>query len=179
MVSLGKTISNVRLICKILRSLPERFRIRVTTIEESKDLEEMKIQELVGSLQIYELSLPSVKKVKTIAFKASKKKVKVSFEDDLRMKKKRWHCWPKFLEDWWWTINSKRNSPKDWKGPSESLNLRKLRRKIQEVPDVLNAQALGIYGLIVEISSREKGRHIMRLSVMSLKKNNLLIKTNF
>jgi len=61
----------------------------------------------------------------------------------------------------------------------ESLNLRKLRRKIQEVPDVLNAQALGIYGLIVEISSREKGRHIMRLSVMSLKKNNLLIKTNF
>jgi hypothetical protein len=99
MVSLGKTISNVRLICKILRSLPERFRIRVTTIEESKDLEEMKIQELVGSLQIYELSLPSVKKVKTIAFKASKKKVKVSFEDDLRMKKKRWQCWPKFLED--------------------------------------------------------------------------------
>jgi hypothetical protein len=31
----------------------------------------------------------------------------------------------------------------------------------------------------VGISSREKGRHIMRLSVMSLKKNNLLIKTNF
>jgi hypothetical protein len=49
MVSLGKTVSDVKLICKILRSLPERFRIKVTTIEESKDLEEM--------------SLPSVKKV--------------------------------------------------------------------------------------------------------------------
>jgi len=39
MVSLGKTVSDVKVICKILRSLPERFRIKVTTIEESKDLE--------------------------------------------------------------------------------------------------------------------------------------------
>jgi hypothetical protein len=49
MVSLGKQISDVKLIQKILRSLPERFRIKVTTIEESKNLEEMKIKELVGS----------------------------------------------------------------------------------------------------------------------------------
>jgi hypothetical protein len=58
MVNLGKTISDVKLICKILRSLPECFIIKVTTIEECKDLEEMKIEELVGSLQTYELSLP-------------------------------------------------------------------------------------------------------------------------
>jgi hypothetical protein len=51
--------------------LLEHFRIKVTTIEESKDLEEMKIEELVGSLQTYELS-----------FKASKKKAKVSSEED-------------------------------------------------------------------------------------------------
>jgi hypothetical protein len=50
MVSLVKQISYVKLIRKILRSLPKRFRIKVTTIEESKDLEEMKIEELVGSL---------------------------------------------------------------------------------------------------------------------------------
>jgi hypothetical protein len=82
MVSLGKPISDVKLIQKILRSLPERFRIKVTTIEESKDLEEMKIKELVGSLQTYELSLPPVKKLKTIALKASKKKAEASSEDD-------------------------------------------------------------------------------------------------
>jgi hypothetical protein len=82
MVSLGKLVSDVKLIRKILRSFPERFRIKVTTIEESKDLEEMKIEELVGSLQTYELSLPLVKKLKTIALKASKKKVEASFGDD-------------------------------------------------------------------------------------------------
>jgi RNA-binding protein YhbY len=82
MVSLGKTVLDVKLIHKILRSLPEHFRIKVTTIEESKDLEEMKIEELVGSLQTYELSLPSVKKVKTNALNASKKKVEVSYKDN-------------------------------------------------------------------------------------------------
>jgi hypothetical protein len=82
MVSLGKQISNVKLIQKILRSLPERFRIKVTTIEESKDLEEMKIEELVGSLQTYEYFLPPVRKAKTIAFKASKKKSRVSSNED-------------------------------------------------------------------------------------------------
>jgi hypothetical protein len=82
MVSLGKTVSDVKLIRKILGSLPECFRIKVTTIEESKDLEEMKIEVLVGSLQTYEMSLPTVKKVKTIALKASKQKVKVASEED-------------------------------------------------------------------------------------------------
>jgi hypothetical protein len=72
MVSLGKIVSDVNLIRKIIRSLLEHFGIKVTTIGESKDLEEMKIEELVGSLQTYELSLPSVKKLKTIAVKASK-----------------------------------------------------------------------------------------------------------
>jgi uncharacterized coiled-coil DUF342 family protein len=85
MVSLGKQISDVKRIQKILRSLPERFRIKVTTIEESKDLEEMKIEELVGSLQTYEYYLPPVRKANTIALKASKaskKKSVVSFDED-------------------------------------------------------------------------------------------------
>jgi len=37
---------------------------------------------LVGSLQTYELSLPSVKKLKTIALKASKKWVEALSEED-------------------------------------------------------------------------------------------------
>jgi hypothetical protein len=52
---------------------------------KAKDLEEMKIEELVGSLQTYEYSLPPVRKAKTIALKASKapkKKSKVSSNED-------------------------------------------------------------------------------------------------
>jgi len=36
-----------------------------------------------------------------------------------------------------------------------------LRRKTQEAPNILNAQALGICSLAMEISSREKGRPTM------------------
>jgi RNA-binding protein YhbY len=71
MVSLGKNVSDVKLIKKILRSLPERFRIKVTTIEEGKDLDEMTIEELVESLQTYEYSLALVRKAKAITPKAS------------------------------------------------------------------------------------------------------------
>lgn len=57
----------------------------MTIIEESEDLEEIKIEELVGSLQTYEYSLPLVRKAKTIALKASKeskKKSIVSSDED-------------------------------------------------------------------------------------------------
>jgi hypothetical protein len=54
----------------------------VTTVEKSKNLEETKIEELMGFLQTYELSLPLVKKVKTIALKPSKKKAKVLSKEE-------------------------------------------------------------------------------------------------
>lgn len=86
MINLGKKVSDTKLIKKILRSLPKRFRIKVTTIEESKDLVNMKIEKLVRSLLTYELSLPPVKKAKSITLKSSKGKSKNSpkeeFDDD-------------------------------------------------------------------------------------------------
>lgn len=48
MISLGNKVSDATLIKKINRSLPERFKIEVTTIEESKYYDTMKIEELVG-----------------------------------------------------------------------------------------------------------------------------------
>jgi RNA-binding protein YhbY len=81
-ISLGKKISDAKLIKKILRSLPERFRIKVTTIKENKDLDNMKIEELVGSLQTYEFSLRLFEKVKSIAFKDAKEKANKSSDEE-------------------------------------------------------------------------------------------------
>ena len=57
--NLGGKMEDSKVVWKILRSLPKSFRAKVTAIEESKDLDEIKIQELIDSLQTYELSLPS------------------------------------------------------------------------------------------------------------------------
>ena len=58
-----------KIVRKILRSLPESFRANVTAIEEIKDLDDIKVLELIGSLQTYELSFPSQRKSKSLAFK--------------------------------------------------------------------------------------------------------------
>ena len=55
--NLGEPISNSKVVRKILRSLPKRFRAKVTAIEESKDVDSLKIDELVGSLQTFEMTL--------------------------------------------------------------------------------------------------------------------------
>ena len=49
-LNLGEKIEDTKVVRKVLRSLIESFRAKVTAIEESKDLDEIKIQELVGSL---------------------------------------------------------------------------------------------------------------------------------
>ena len=43
-------IDKLKVVRKILHSLPESFSAKVTAIEESKDLDEIKVQELIGSL---------------------------------------------------------------------------------------------------------------------------------
>ena len=48
--NLGEKTKDSKVVRKILHSLPESFRAKVTAIEESKDLDEIKVQELIGSL---------------------------------------------------------------------------------------------------------------------------------
>ena len=60
----------------------ESFRAKVTAIEESKDLDETKIQELIGSLQTNELSLPSQRKSKSLALKTINEKVETQDSSD-------------------------------------------------------------------------------------------------
>ena len=67
--NLGEKMEDSKIVRKILRSLPKSFRAKVIAIEESKDLDEIKIPELIGSLQTYKLSLPSQRKRKSLTIK--------------------------------------------------------------------------------------------------------------
>ena len=54
---------------KILRSLTDDFRPKVIAIIESKDVDSIPVDELVGYLQSYELDLPKTSKSKSMALK--------------------------------------------------------------------------------------------------------------
>ncbi|CAM8956815.1 unnamed protein product [Rhodiola kirilowii] len=54
--ALGKPIAEERLASKILRSLPSRFAMKVTAIEEMHDITKLKLDELMGSLRTYEIN---------------------------------------------------------------------------------------------------------------------------
>ena len=81
-LNLREKIEDAKVVRKILRSLPERFRAKVTAIEESKNLDKIKIQELIGSLKTYELGLPSHKSSKSLHIKTINERMDDSTEED-------------------------------------------------------------------------------------------------
>ena len=83
--NLGEKTEDSKIVRKIFRSLPENFCAKVTAIEESKDLDDIKVQELIRSLQTYELSLPNQRKSNSLALKTVNERVDVhdSSDDDV------------------------------------------------------------------------------------------------
>ena len=80
--NLREKTKDSKIVRKILRSLPKSFRAKVTVIEESMDLDDIKFQELIGSLQTYELLLPTQWKSKSLALKTINEKVEVHDSSD-------------------------------------------------------------------------------------------------
>ena len=81
--NLGEIYDQPKIVRKIIRSLTKDFRPKVTAITESKDVDSILVDELVGSLQSYELDLPKTSKSKSMALK-SVDDVKVDgFDDEL------------------------------------------------------------------------------------------------
>lgn len=60
----GSEYSNSKLVRKVLRSILERFNIKVTTINKAKDIDAMRIDELIRFLQTFEINMEEVKKGK-------------------------------------------------------------------------------------------------------------------
>ena len=81
----GEKTKDSKVVRKILRSLPESSHTKVTAIEESKDLDEIKVQKPIGSLQTYELSLPKQRKSKSLALKTINEMVEThgSLDEDV------------------------------------------------------------------------------------------------
>ena len=63
--------------------MTENFRPKVTAITKSKDVDSIPIDELVGSLQSYELDLPKTSKSKSMALKSVDDVEVGGFDDEL------------------------------------------------------------------------------------------------
>ena len=81
--NLGEIYDQPKIVRKIHRSLTKDFRPKVTTIIESKDVDSIPIDELVGSLQSYELDLPKTYKSKSMVLKSVDDVDSNGFDDEL------------------------------------------------------------------------------------------------
>ena len=101
--NLGETILEPKIVRKVLRSLPERFHAKITTIEESKDIDKILLTELVGNLQTYELGLTKIGKSgksKSMTLKAKSSDTNESSNDeDSKMKSYITRQFKKFMKN--------------------------------------------------------------------------------
>ena len=81
--NLGEIYDQPKIFRKILRSLTEDFRPKVTTNTESKDVDSIPVDELIGSLQSYELDLSKTSKSKSRALKSVDDVDASGFDDEL------------------------------------------------------------------------------------------------
>jgi hypothetical protein len=73
MKALGETIGEPSLVQKILRSLPDRFNLKVSAIEELNDLKTLQFDQLLGTLTAYEMRIVKDKPTsREASFKADK-----------------------------------------------------------------------------------------------------------
>ena len=83
--NLGETIPEPKIVRKVLRFLLDRFHAKITTIEESKDINKIPLTGLVGNLQTYELGLTRIGKLgkgKSMALKAKNNDMDESSDDE-------------------------------------------------------------------------------------------------
>ena len=68
--NLGEIYDQPKIVRKIFRSLTQDFRPKVTVITESRDVDSILVDELIGSLQSYKLDLLKTNKSKSMVLKS-------------------------------------------------------------------------------------------------------------
>ena len=81
--NLGEVYDQPKIVRKILRSLTKDFRPKVIAIIESKDVDSIPIDELVGFLQSYESDLLKTNKFKSMALKSIDDVDECGFDNEL------------------------------------------------------------------------------------------------
>ena len=128
----------------------------MTAIEESKDLDDIKVQELIGSLQTYELLLPTQWKSKSLALKTINERLEVhdlSDEDvvdkDVAYLVKNFQKFLKFKNNGKFCDKGKFQSSRGGKGNSK----RKMEKNpnLHKVSLVLNATGMDTLRKYVQI----------------------------
>ncbi|CAN1302486.1 Retrovirus-related Pol polyprotein from transposon TNT 1-94 [Linum perenne] len=141
---LGRTYGNAELVRKILRSLPVEWMPKKTAIEESKDLNTLKLEDLVGSLLSHDhlLNVNKVdedsKRKKNIAFRASHKKECSDSETDDDIVEELALMSNKFKQFLKFKRNQKRQNASGWdrnKNASRGKSFSKTNRDEQKESD--------------------------------------------
>ena len=83
--NIGEQIFSSKIVWKILSSLLERFQAKVTAIEKSRDIDALKVEDLVESLQTFEANFRQPRKVKGITLISSKEKNNEEDDSDSNM----------------------------------------------------------------------------------------------
>ena len=101
--NLGETIPEPKIVRKVLKSLLERFHAKIIAIEESKDIDQIPLTELVGNLQTYKLGLTRIGKTgkgKSMALKAKSSETDESSNgEDSKMKSYITRQFKKFMKN--------------------------------------------------------------------------------
>ncbi|XP_057803517.1 uncharacterized protein LOC131018832 [Salvia miltiorrhiza] len=85
-LGLGKPISNERLVSKMLRSLPERYNMKISSIEATADVTSIRIGDLVRKLVTFETNLEQQKPgyyLKNVAFHVDKSASAIDVTDNV------------------------------------------------------------------------------------------------
>ena len=101
--NLGETIPELKIVRKVLRSLPERFHAKITAIKESNNIDKIPLTELVCNLQTYELGMTRIgksSKSKSMVLKAKSSDTDESSDDeDFKMKSYITRQFKKFIKN--------------------------------------------------------------------------------